>query len=66
MAVLVRAKAQTPPVELALIQAQIPYEVVGSEPFYARWEVRTIISYCRLALLELQLQKGKAVLRCRS
>lgn len=59
MVVLVRAKAQTPPVELALIQAQIPYAVVGSEPFYARWEVATLIAYCRLALFEQQLQKGK-------
>jgi DNA helicase-2/ATP-dependent DNA helicase PcrA len=59
MAVLVRAKAQTPPVELALIQAQIPYEVVGSEPFYDRWEVSTLIAYCRLALFEAQMQKGK-------
>lgn len=59
MAVLVRTKAQTPPVELALIQAQIPYRVVGSEPFYARWEVTTLIAYCRLALFEQQLQKGK-------
>lgn len=61
MAVLVRAKAQTPPVELALIQAQIPYEVVGGEPFYARWEITTLISYCRLALFEQQLQKGKSL-----
>jgi DNA helicase II / ATP-dependent DNA helicase PcrA len=63
MAVLVRAKAQTPPVELALIQAKIPYEVVGGEPFYARWEVQTFIAYCRLALFELQLQKGKQLSR---
>ena len=63
MAVLVRAKAQTPPVELALIQAQIPYEVVGSQPFHARWEVTTLIAYCRLALLETQLQKGKQLSR---
>lgn len=61
MAVLVRAKAQTPPVELALIQAKIPYEVVGSQPFYDRWEITTFISYCRLALFEQQLQKGKAL-----
>lgn len=59
MAVLVRAKAQTPPVELALIQAQLPYEVMGSEPFYARWEIVTLVSYCRLALFEQQLQQGK-------
>jgi DNA helicase-2/ATP-dependent DNA helicase PcrA len=59
IAVLVRAKAQTPPVEMALIQAEIAYEVVGGQPFYARWEVQTFIDYCRLALYELQLQKGK-------
>jgi DNA helicase-2/ATP-dependent DNA helicase PcrA len=61
MAVLVRAKAQTPPVELALIEAAIPYEVVGSQPFYARWEITTLVAYCRLARVEAQLQRGKAL-----
>jgi DNA helicase-2/ATP-dependent DNA helicase PcrA len=59
IAVLVRAKAQTPPVEMALIRARLPYEVVGSEPFYARWEIATLVAYCRLALFEHEMQKGK-------
>ena len=61
IAVLVRAKAQTPPVELALIQAKLPYEIVGSLPFYARWEVTTFVAYCRLALFERQVQRGKVL-----
>jgi DNA helicase-2/ATP-dependent DNA helicase PcrA len=61
IAVLVRAKAQTPPVELALIRAKIPYEMVGGQPFYARWEITTLVAYCRMALFEQQLQGGKAL-----
>lgn len=59
IAILVRAKAQTPPVELSLIQAKIPYEMVGGQPFYARWEITTLVAYCRLAFFEAQLQRGK-------
>ncbi len=49
IAVLVRLYAQTPYLEHALIQAGIPYHVVGSSPFYARPEVVTLLDYLRLA-----------------
>lgn len=57
MAVLVRIYAQTPPIEQALIASQIPYEIVGSEPFYQRAEVRTLLDYCLVAQLEDRLSQ---------
>ncbi len=59
MVVLVRIYAQTAYIEQYLIEAQIPYEVVGSEPFYTRPEVADLLHYGRLALLERQLLAGK-------
>ena len=59
MVVLVRIYAQTAYIEQYLIEAQIPYEVVGSEPFYTRPEVADLLHYARLALLERQLLAGK-------
>ncbi len=61
MAVLVRIYAQTAHIEQYLIEAQIPYEVVGSEPFYMRPEVSDMLHYGRLALLEKQLLAGKGL-----
>lgn len=58
VAVLVRIYAQTPPIEQALIASQIPYEVVGSEPFYQRAEVRTLIDYCQVAQVEQALSSS--------
>ncbi len=49
IAVLVRLYAQTPPLEMGLLEANIPYRVVGSAPFYARPEVKTLLDYVRLA-----------------
>ncbi len=49
IAVLVRLYAQTPPLEQGLLEAEIPYRVVGSSPFYARPEVKTLLDYVRLA-----------------
>ncbi len=59
MAVLVRGYAQTPPVEQAFIAADIPYVVVGAEPFYRRAEVQTLIDYCRLAYLDSRMAAGE-------
>lgn len=59
MVVLVRIYAQTAYIEQHLIEAQIPYDVVGSEPFYTRPEVADLLHYGRLALLERQLLAGK-------
>ena len=49
IAVLVRLYAQTPPLEQGLLEANIPYRVVGSSPFYARPEVKTLLDYVHLA-----------------
>jgi|GEM_PF-413641 len=56
MAILVRLNAQTPPIEQALIEAEIPYLV--SRPFYERPEIKTLIHYVRLAWVERTLQTG--------
>jgi DNA helicase-2/ATP-dependent DNA helicase PcrA len=56
--VLVRLYAQTPFIEQALIAAQIPYQIVGSSPFYQRAEVQPLIDYLRLARLELDALAG--------
>jgi DNA helicase-2/ATP-dependent DNA helicase PcrA len=58
VAILVRIYAQTPPIEQHLIMRNIPYEVVGSEPFYERAEVRTLLDYCHIAESEQQLARG--------
>ena len=60
-AILVRIYAQTPPIEQYLIAAQIPYTVVGSEPFYQRPEVLLLLDYCRLGEFEALLQGGNAL-----
>ena len=52
IAVLVRLYAQTPPLEQGLLEAGIPYKVIGSSPFYARPEVKTLLDYVRLARME--------------
>ena len=49
IAILVRLYAQTPYLEQALLEAGVPYRVVGSSPFYARPEVLTLLDYLRLA-----------------
>lgn len=51
MVVLVRLYAQTPYIEQALIERQIPYKVVGSTPFYQRPEIQVLLAYLQLALL---------------
>lgn len=52
MAVLVRMYSQTPHIESALIDASIPYKIVGNVPFYQRTEVLTLIDYLRLGTVE--------------
>ena len=50
MVVLLRLYAQTPYLEQALIERQIPYRVVGSTPFYQRPEIQVLLAYLQLAL----------------
>ncbi len=52
IAVLIRLYAQTPPLEQGLLEANIPYQVVGSSPFYARPEVKTLLDYVKLARMD--------------
>ncbi|MEM7112188.1 MAG: ATP-dependent helicase [Chloroflexota bacterium] len=58
-AVLVRLNAQTPPLEQALITADISYRV--PRPFYQQPEIKTLIDYARLAWVENRLLQGEAV-----
>lgn len=57
IAVLVRLNAQTPHIEQQLIEHDIPYRV--SKPFYERFEIVTLIAYCRLAWIEQHMRTGK-------
>ncbi|RIH89986.1 ATP-dependent DNA helicase PcrA [Calidithermus terrae] len=59
VAVLVRLYAQTPYIEQALIEAQIPYRVVGSPPFYRRPEIETLLAYLELGRLEAEPDPGR-------
>ncbi len=59
-AILVRLYAQSPYLEQALIEAFIPYRLVGSVPFYQRQEIRTLIEYLHLAQVEREVQQARA------
>ena len=48
MAVLVRAGFQTRAFEEVLIQAGIPYQVIGDFKFYEREEIKDVVAYLRL------------------
>ena len=48
IAVLYRTNAQSRVIEEALLHASIPYTLVGETKFYARREVKDVISYLRL------------------
>jgi DNA helicase-2/ATP-dependent DNA helicase PcrA len=60
MVVLVRLYAQTPYLEQTLIERQIPYRVVGSQPFYQRPEIQTLLAYLALSLPETLKEPEKA------
>lgn len=47
--VLYRTNAQSQPIEDALIQAQIPYRVLGSAGFWARRAVKDLMAYLRFS-----------------
>lgn len=55
MAILVRSYAQTPDIETALEKEQIPYRIIGATPFFERLEIKTLLAYLRLALIEQRL-----------
>ena len=48
--VLYRTHAQSRNLEEALIEASIPYQIVGGLKFYERMEIKDVLAYLRLAL----------------
>lgn len=56
--ILVRMYAQTGAIEQVLLEAGIPYIVVGNVPFYERTEVKILLAYLRLAMADLDAQRG--------
>lgn len=60
-AILLRLYAQSPFLEQGLIEAGIPYKIVGSQPFYRRSEIKILMAYLELAQLERQIQAGHAL-----
>lgn len=48
VAIFYRTNAQSRPFETALIQAAIPYQLIGGTPFYERREVKDVLAYLRL------------------
>ena len=48
--VLYRTHAQSRAIEEALIEASIPYQIVGGLKFYERKEIKDMLAYMRLAL----------------
>lgn len=55
--ILVRMYAQTGEIEQSLLEAGIPYVIVGNVPFYQRSEVKILLAYLRLAMAELDAQR---------
>jgi len=52
LAVLVRTYGETPPLEVAMLDREVPYTVDGHAPFYRRRPVQTLLRYLYWALLE--------------
>ena len=48
-AVLYRTNGQSYTLERALLQARVPYQIIGGVRFYDRKEIKDVISYLRLA-----------------
>ncbi len=60
-AVLVRIYAQAVPVELALLEHNIPYRLVGSETVFSCPEIRALLGYLRLCQGSLQKEGAQGV-----
>jgi len=50
--VLMRTYAQSPPIERALVERDLPYRIRGGPPFYRRRPVQTLLQYLYWAVLE--------------
>lgn len=57
VAVLVRTYGQTPPLERAFLERDLPYRLTGAAPFYERPAVRTLLQYLYWALLDRRRQR---------
>ncbi len=55
MAILYRTNAQSRVFEEALMQAGIPYKLIGGTKFYERKEVKDVISYLRFAINDFDM-----------
>lgn len=56
--ILVRTYAQTGEIEQVFLEQEVPYLVVGGVPFYQRHEIKILLAYLRLALADLDVQRG--------
>ena len=56
--VLVRTYAQTPPLEQALHDRNLPYRIRGHAPFYRRRPAQTLLRYLYFAVLERRRRDG--------
>lgn len=50
IAVFYRTNAQSRPIEAALVQSAIPYQLIGGTAFYERREIKDALAYLRLAV----------------
>lgn len=57
IAVLVRTYGQTPSLEGAFLERDLPYRLTGAAPFYERPAVRTLLQYLYWAFLERRRQR---------
>lgn len=62
IAVLYRTNAQSRALEEAMLQAYIPYRIIGGFRFYERREVKDILAYARIAQNPLDMQSKKRIL----
>jgi DNA helicase-2/ATP-dependent DNA helicase PcrA len=58
IAVLVRTYGETPPLEAAMLDREVPYTVDGHVPFYRRRPVQTLLRYLYWALLERRRRRS--------
>ncbi len=63
MAILYRTNAQSRSFEEALMQAGIPYKLVGGTKFYERKEVKDVIAYLRFAINSFDLVSYQRILK---
>jgi DNA helicase-2/ATP-dependent DNA helicase PcrA len=57
IAILLRLYSQTPYLETAFMEQQIPYKIIGAEEFYKRTELIPLFQYLSFAIFEAHYQK---------